>query len=313
MLRNGDHITGEVRELQSGRLRYKTDDLGTVYIEWLKVDELSSTTPHEVATSDARRFVGRLEARGGGMLAVVGSDTTEVLPHDQVVRISQLDDGFWRRLEGSFDLGLTYTQADQTSQLNFDLDLDQRRPNHQTSIDFSGILTDREEVEATRRADASFTHLRLRRSRWFTALCVRDADQPGARPRSPCARRSRDRPLHHPDQPHAACAAASAWRCSRSGQSEGESDEEVEAFLSGSYRFFTFDYPNTNIDISLQAFHGLSSDGGLRLEADVSIKRELVKDFYFSVGAYDSYDNDPITPTAAENNWGLTTSFGWSF
>ncbi len=63
----------------------------------------------------------------------------------------------------------------------------------------------------------------------------------------------------------------------------------------------------------MQAFHGLSSDGGLRLEADVSIKRELVKDFYFSVGAYDSYDNDPITPTAAENDWGLTTSFGWSF
>ena len=44
VLRNGDHITGEVRELQSGRLRYKTDDMGTLYIEWLKVDELSSTT-----------------------------------------------------------------------------------------------------------------------------------------------------------------------------------------------------------------------------------------------------------------------------
>ena len=93
---------------------------------------------------------------------------------------------------------------------------------------------------------------------------------------------------------------------------EGESDEEVEAFLTGNYEFFTFDYPNTNIDISVQAYHGLSSDGGLRLEADLSVKREPVKDFYFSVGVYDSYDTIPSSPTASENDYGLTTSLGWS-
>ena len=168
------------------------------------------------------------------MLAVVGSDTTEVLPHDQVVRITRLDDGFWRRLEGSFDLGLTYTQADQTSQLNFDLDLDQRRPNHQTSINFSGILTDREEVEATRRADASIAHLRLRRSRWFSLFVseLQSNQELGLDLRALVGAgigRTTIQTNRTLLRGAAGLAVLEEWPV------EGESDEEVEAFLTGTY------------------------------------------------------------------------------
>jgi hypothetical protein len=125
---NGDHLTGEVKELLYGRLRYKTDDMGTVDVEWLKVEKLTSSTVYEVELADARRFVGSLEARGDAKLAVVGDHGVEVLDHADLVRITRLDAGFWKRLEGSFDLGLTYTQADDTTQFNFDLELEQRRP-----------------------------------------------------------------------------------------------------------------------------------------------------------------------------------------
>src|SRR5262245_42647923 len=55
---NGDRITGEVKELQNGRLVYKTDDMGTINIEWLKVAELTSSSVFQVETSEASRFVG---------------------------------------------------------------------------------------------------------------------------------------------------------------------------------------------------------------------------------------------------------------
>ena len=60
-------------------------------------------------------------------------------------------------------------------------------------------------------------------------------------------------------------------------------------------------------------FHGLSNDAALRVEGDISVRRELVKDFYISLSAYESYDADPIVETAEENDWGFTTSIGWSF
>ena len=113
VLQNGDRITGEVKQLLGGRLTYKTDDMGTLSVEWLKVAELTSTTDYEVETEDARRFVGRIEPLGPSTLVVVGDPDLHVVGIEEVVRITRLDAGFWRRLEGSFDLGLSYTQADQ--------------------------------------------------------------------------------------------------------------------------------------------------------------------------------------------------------
>lgn len=312
VLLNGDRVTGEVRELASGRLLYKTDDMGTLYIEWLNVAQLTSTTVFEVETTDARRFVGRLEPRGDSMLAVIDDDQVDVLPHLQVVRITRLDAGFLRRLEGSFDLGLTYTKADKTTQFNYDLEVDQRRPGHQTSFDFSGILTDEEEGDETRRFDASFTHLGLRRSKWFTHsfATAQGNDELGLELRVLAGfgmGRSAIQTNRTLLRGSLGVAVMEEWPTS------GASEEEIEAVLSGAYSFFTFDFPNTSIDITLSLYHGLSSDGALRAEGDISVRRELWKDLYVSIGAYESYDADPIVATAESNDYGLTTSIGWSF
>ena len=37
VLINGDHITGEVKDLSYGQLKFKTDHMGTIYIEWDKI------------------------------------------------------------------------------------------------------------------------------------------------------------------------------------------------------------------------------------------------------------------------------------
>ena len=41
-LANGDHITGEVKRLERGRLTFSTDDGGTIYFEWDNVAHLES-------------------------------------------------------------------------------------------------------------------------------------------------------------------------------------------------------------------------------------------------------------------------------
>ena len=212
VLQNGDRITGEVRQLLGGRLTYKTDDMGTLSVEWLKVAELTSTTDYEVETNDARRFVGRIEPLGPSTLVVVGDPDLHVVAIEEVVRITRLDAGFWRRLEGSFDLGLSYTQADNTAQFNFDFEAEQRRPNRQTSIDMSAILTNRDidsedDDDSTRRYDATLSHLRLRKSRWFrSSSAARRATKSSA---SICARSPAPATVAPPSRPTApSCAAA---------------------------------------------------------------------------------------------------------
>ena len=63
-LANGDRITGEIVQLERGRLEFKTDDAGTLYLEWDKVSSLVATRLVEVLTTDGRRFLGSLGQAG---------------------------------------------------------------------------------------------------------------------------------------------------------------------------------------------------------------------------------------------------------
>src|SRR6185503_19458291 len=105
-LGNGDRITGEVSSLNRGQLQYKTDDQGTIYIEWDKVATVTSTAQFEVGTSDGQRFVGSLGSEPGRVLLVVATTGTERLLMTDVTVITKIGRSFWAKLDGSIDVGL---------------------------------------------------------------------------------------------------------------------------------------------------------------------------------------------------------------
>src|SRR5215210_738140 len=73
-IRNGDRITGEVKSLARALLEYSTDDLGTVYIEWEKVERISSPTNFEVYLKSGAKFYGNLGLAAPGRV-IIGADT----------------------------------------------------------------------------------------------------------------------------------------------------------------------------------------------------------------------------------------------
>src|SRR3954466_5323921 len=76
ILSNGDHITGEVVSLERGRLEFKTDDAGTLYLEWDKLTSVVTTRFVEVVAEDGRRFFGSLAKAADRTLNVAGSDVS---------------------------------------------------------------------------------------------------------------------------------------------------------------------------------------------------------------------------------------------
>src|SRR5262245_40679534 len=57
---NGDRITGEVKELSRGLLKLRTDNVGTIDIEWDKIDGITATGEFELEMTNGQRLVGRL-------------------------------------------------------------------------------------------------------------------------------------------------------------------------------------------------------------------------------------------------------------
>src|SRR5688572_9101335 len=72
-IRNGDRITGEVKSMARALLKYSTDDLGTISIEWNNVVRISSRATFEVRVSSGEKHYGTLGLAPNGRV-VVGPD-----------------------------------------------------------------------------------------------------------------------------------------------------------------------------------------------------------------------------------------------
>jgi len=59
-LDNGNTITGEVKNLQQGKLQYKTDAASTIYVEWDHVHFLTSSSFFEVEDESGVFYYGSL-------------------------------------------------------------------------------------------------------------------------------------------------------------------------------------------------------------------------------------------------------------
>ena len=140
-LANGDHITGEVKALNRGQLELSTDDAGTLYFEWDKIVSLSAVGQFEVTTTDGRRFLGGLAAGDPRTLVIIEVTDRVPLSMIDVATIAPIGSSFWKKLDGSIDLGYSYTRSSQISQLNVNATSVFRRPAFEMRTNASATLT----------------------------------------------------------------------------------------------------------------------------------------------------------------------------
>ncbi len=87
-LANGDRITGEVARLDRGILQFKTDDAGTLYLEWDRLVSLITMRLVEVTTTDGNTFLGSLGQSTRRTLAVASQDAIAQLAMQDVTEIN---------------------------------------------------------------------------------------------------------------------------------------------------------------------------------------------------------------------------------
>ena len=104
-LANGDRITGEVRRLERGRLQFKTDDAGTLYLEWDKLTSVVTTRLVEIGTADGSTYLGSLVKAPTRSVRVATLTGEVALIMPEVTSITPIGRSFGRQLDGSFDAG----------------------------------------------------------------------------------------------------------------------------------------------------------------------------------------------------------------
>jgi hypothetical protein len=312
-LTNGDRLTGEVKGLERGRLELSTSYASSVYIEWDKVVSVEAMRLFEVGLEDGRTFLGSLAGANDGLLIVKGPVGDVPLPIQTITDITPIGRSFWRKLDGSFDVGFNYTKSSGIAQFNLGSQTTLRNPRSQWALSMSFTQTATEgEAGTDDRGWIELSHTQYRWTNWFTGVAGRfeTNESLGLRLRSqfggvigPSLVRSN----------RAQLAVGAGLALNDELGTDGEHTENLEGLIMLQSSFYTYDLPRTNIDVGLQYYPSLSSGGRQRLQFNATVKREVFKDLFISVSTWNSFDSRPPDDNSDKNDFGVVLSIGWSY
>lgn len=312
-LKNGDRITCEVKALERGRLTVKTDSMGTISIEWDEVDRLASLQHLEVELETGEKYFGTLDQEPvAGKVRIVSEDGDAELEMPTVVRMVPIEESRWKRLDGSLDFGFGFTSANNSSQFTLGSEVRQRTRSFLRTGRLSSTLIDQEDGERTRRQSLDGGVLRFLANRNFVGgnLQFQKNEELGLDLRSLVAIGFG----RHAVQTNTKEFSVFGGLALNQEKFEGtESSSSTEALGGFQFAMFKFDDPETDVRVNLFVYPSLSESGRVRAEFDARLRREIVKDFFFTISVYDSYDSDPPIEGIETNDYGLNSSIGWSF
>ena len=314
VLYNGNTITGEVKSLQQGKVRFKTDHADTMYIEWKYVRSLTSSDFFEVENQRGEFFYGMLmPGTEDRKLLIIGPTETVVLDMERVVAIMPIKKTFWGRIDGSLNLGFSFTSADSILQYSLESDATYRQPKYNASVTLSSIQTRQEQRDDIVRDSLEFAYTRYHKDRYFgtgslvfsrnTELGIDFRTQLSYAFGRSFIQTNRSR-----------LSGNVGLAVSRDNPAGADPDEYIlSGVFGGRYHFFLYNYPKTDILVELSILPGITDWPRTRSEFNASLRREIFTDFTANFSVYDSYDSDPPPEAAANHDYGVILSVGWIF
>ncbi len=314
VLLNGNAVTGEIKSLEFGSLRYSTDSMGTVSIDWEEIVSVTSNQNLQVELADGSRYFGNLTMPDDRFSVRIKAVSREIsFPMTEIVLIKPIEtaDKFWQRLDGSFSLGLQTNKSTEVTTSNFSADVSYRSRKYLVGLRLTSAVTNQPTEDTSARQSVQANYQRFRDNRWFTDWFTgwEKIDELGINSRVSAGGALGRYLVQTNKNQFSLTAGLQAVRTSFIGGDESTTDAEGRIEIRYLHRKLT---PETSIIFTSKIFPLLEDLSSYRAETDLVLKREFVEDLFFEVSLGHSYISE--TPTGAENDdYVITTSLGYSF
>lgn len=318
VLKNGDRMTGEIKGLQRGELRIKSDYMAeAVRLDWSKVQSIESKSTFMIWLVDGKLVtnVMRLLPTNSSAAAnfVIGNSQENIRVHQlDVIRITPADRGFWRRLEGSIDFGLSFTSGNDQYQTQLTASTTYRTGAHSFTASIDSAFSGQTEGTSTTRNQFTFDYRRQLNDRWYVGglFDLLRSDQQSLRLRTTAGGligRNIKQTEHTRLSVFGGLVGAREHYTALLGKPEATNADGLAGV-----DFFTFRFSKTDIRSRLSVFPSLTTPGRVRLQTTSDLRIKIVKDLWWGFHIYESFDSKP--PVAADkNDLGVSTSVGWKF
>jgi hypothetical protein len=322
-LDNGDHITCEIKEMERGRLRCKTDVMGTLYIEWEHIVDIDTDKTLEVEMESGQRYFGSIQpaVAPAEMQVAIGQASTTIRRRE-VAFVKEIDPSFWGKLDGGIDFGASFTQADNQLDYSLNANAAYTGRTNQVTVTLNSLLKLRDNSPTTNRQVLGIQWQRpLRWPRWF-GMVVGNFEHNDELDLDLRALGGYGVGRYLAQTNRWTWSAYGIGAYSREqfrGNEEasadlGEGSNNLEAGLGTDIQVFTFGEHDTDISTRFVFMPSITSPGRFRLRLNTKVKREFLTDLYFALDLFETYDSDPPQAGGAKNNdLGFTMSLGWSY
>ena len=311
---NGDRLTGEVKSLERGKLRFDTSATGTIPIEWDEVASLTSNQNVQVETVSGDRYLGQLLSQNERGLVTVGTNSGSVeIPMEMIVLMTPIEERGIDRFDGDITAGFNYAKASEVRQAQLGFELQARTETRIFDLDMASVASDSRDNESSQRHSLDLTYLRLWPDRWLTGAVVRlERNDELALDLRTSIGFGGGRNIRQTNS--STLSLTGGLQLSRENVAGNLADEDtLEAFATLSWDWFRYDTPELDLSTNLQVIPNLTDSGRVRAELEVSLRWEMIADLFWQLEFYDSYDSDPVVEGAEENDYGVITSLGWEF
>ena len=169
---NGDRLTGELKSLERGKLRFKTAATDTISIEWDDVASLKSDQNILVETEMGERYLGHLGAAADERLIVVETDSGPIeLEMIHIVIMEPIEKKGFDRFDGDITAGYNFAKASEVTQIVFGFDLQARTETRIFGLDISSLTSDSQDNESSQRHTVDLSYKRLWQNRHEHGPC----------------------------------------------------------------------------------------------------------------------------------------------
>lgn len=315
VLKNGDRITGEIKKIQYGTLYFKPGyALENVEIDWTRVAQLDSLDRFNVLLTDGTVHSGLIRKMLTTDDFTITTDQTVVnVQRSEVIRVQPTEDSRWKQMTGSVDYGFSLASDNSQVQSSLGASADYLGERNTASFDLTSSLTSQDDGANTSRNSVAFSYARRLSQNWsaiFLANLLTSSQQKldlrtslGGGVGRFLIRTANTRSL-----------VAGGLLFSRETYSPETGlqplSRSTEAWLSVAFTHFRFKV--FDLDTSLTAYPNLTTRDRVRVVSESNVRWEFIKNLYWNLRIYENYDSRPPI-VAPKNDFGITTSFGYTF
>lgn len=318
VMNNGDHFTGEVKRLQNGLLFIETEYVSSsIGLDWNQVASVQSTATYRIVLNNGKRIEGKIEKVSGETREeedfVIREATEEVqVPSTEIVSMETRKPTFWRQLQGSIDLGYSFTSGNSQTTLDANTSAAYKTAGWEAATAFDSTFGGQAGASKTNRQDlqATFTKYLSRNSYVMALSDFLHSSQQDLTLRATLGA-GYGRYLKRTTNSNLSWVAGVVFvQESFDTTAAQPSGQSAEAMVGLQYSLIRFNFGE--FDSQLLTFPGLSDTGRIRVTTNNSLTIKLRNNFHLAFTFWDNFDSRPPA-TAKRNELGVSSGIGWAF